>query len=220
MYERGKGLGWSQIEGYPTCDQVAGGGTKRCFLPTTEDEQCAQYSGCINLNESCRTTSGGIGRTWCCPPNLPPPPWERCIPEGVDPTQPRRQMICRQQEVSFDTLHDTRRRAIWRVQNKLCQLGVDPGPVDGQGTNSMYRIAIRQYQSINNLPQTGEVSTAMLSSMGFSASDASEIESGLNSGPLPTGSGLSDGMTRWFWPIAFSLSSVFLGVAWWKYGRR
>jgi hypothetical protein len=214
MRSRG-GLGWSDylVDGeYQTCDQVVGG-VKKCFTTTSQDETCARNSGCFALTERCTTTSRGSGNVWCCPRDLPPPPGMPCLPQSTA-------MVCQRHAIRCATLENDDQYATCRVQKALCDQGVDPGPIDGRGDSNMFPIAVRMYKSRNGIsPANDDISdTRFLEALGVVGDD--RVRRGSGQGDRPPGSGLPPGVTNWFWPIAFSLSSVFLGVSWWKYGRR
>lgn len=224
------GLGWSdmpQTEGtwpfqrttFPTCEQVTGRGIKKCFTSTPDDIRCAQYSGCQNLHETCRTVSGTQGTAWCCPHDRPPPPHVApCIPSGVQPGAIAQTLVCRRQHVPFGTLRDARSRSIWTVQNKLCQLGIDPGPVDGTENNIAYRPAIRAFQARNNLPQTGEPDATTLRAMGLT--NAQALANAIAGRELPPGVGTGlPSMLPYMLLGGFGLSGVFLFYALKKYKR-
>ena len=216
MYEyadKRAGMGWSDYlpEGrFVTCDHVPGG-VKKCFLPTTADRRCAENSGCFELrNEGCSTTAGGSGNLWCCPRDLPPPQGSPCVAQSTA-------MVCRRHDTRCSDFYDDRSYAICRVQKALCDLGIDAGPIDGQGTSDMYPIALRMFQARNGLSTTGRVDSAVLERLGLSTDPRMPAASEDRPG---AGVGLPPGTLSYFWPVAFSAASLFLTFSWWKWGRR
>lgn len=214
MYEYLKpmgGLGWSDylVDGeYQECGQVVGG-IKKCFTTTAADETCAQNSGCFQLSDRCSTTSGGAGFAWCCPRHLPPPPGMPCLPQSTE-------MVCHLHETRCSDFTNDSEYATCRIQKALCDLGVDPGPIDGQGSSDMYRIAIRMFKSRRGLVPADENprTTAFLEQLGLHT-DPRVVRGAAPSG----GGGPRDVVTSWLWPIAFGLSTVFLGATLWRYRR-
>lgn len=216
MYEYEKasgGMGWSDyLPGgeFQTCSHVVGG-VKKCFTNASSDRRCAENSGCFELrDESCQTTSGGSGNLWCCPRHLPPPPGNPCVQQSVD-------MVCLRSDARCSDFRNERQCGVCQIQKALCDLGIDSGPIDGRGISDMYRLAVQMFQARNGLDVTGVVTPAVIERLNLQSTCAAAA---IGEGPVGPGVGLPAGVTDYFWPIAFSLSSVFLGVAWWKYGRR
>jgi len=223
------GLGWSDIPvttgwlfketTFPRCNEVESG-VKKCFTDVPADRQCADYSGCVNLSESCETISGSPGTSFCCPPDRPPPPHVApCIPEGAQPGAISQQMTCRFHHVQLSSLRDARSRSIWAVQNKLCQLGIDPGPVNGTENSNSYRPAIRAFQARQNIPVTGEPDVVTLRAMGFD--NASALANAIAGNAMPPGVGTGmPNMLPYLLVGGFGLSGIFLFFAVKKYRRR
>lgn len=204
------GLGWSDylVDGeHQECGQVVGG-VKKCFTRTSADEACAQNSGCFELSESCSTTSGGSGNAWCCPRHLPPPPGSPCLPQSTE-------MACQRHAVRCATFGNDSDYATCRIQKALCDQGVDPGPIDGQGDSDMYRIAIRMYKARQGIiPDNDDPSSAIfLERLGLSS------DTRVSRGAQSRGLSLPPAVTNWFWPVAFGLSTVFFGATLFRYGR-
>ena len=215
MYEYKRasgGLGWSdylQNGQFVPCDEVVGG-VRKCFTTTSADRLCAENSGCFELRgQSCTTTSGGTGTQWCCPRHLPPPPGYPCVPQSTN-------MVCRRHDNRCSSFSTSRECGICQIQKALCDLGIDAGPVDGRGASDMYRIAIRMFQARNGLPVTGEVTLPLLERLNLQATCATAAT---GSGPSGPGVGLTGSSMQLFWPLAFSVSSVFLIYALWRHGR-
>lgn len=223
------GMGWSDMPvttgwlfketTFPSCGDVENG-IKKCFTDTRADLRCAEYSGCRNIRgELCETVSGTPGAAWCCPPDRPPPPHVAlCVPEGTRPGAVAQEMTCRFHHVPFSSLFDARSRSVWTVQNKLCQLGIDPGPVDGTENSSHYRPAIRAFQTQRGLPVTGQPDVVTLSAMGLTNSQSlADAISG--SSLLPGGGAGTTNLLPIMMIGAFGLSGVFLFYAVKKYKR-
>lgn len=159
-YERAFGMGWSDISGYPTCPQQPGGGAKQCYTTSPDDQARAQAQGCFDLREPCRTTSGTAGAAMCCP------------------AMPRRHatdMRCYREILPRVSMQDPAEQNIWDMQRKLCKMGVDVGPINGQVGSASFRAAIKAYQARVGLSQTGNADEATLRSMGFSAQRSVDI---------------------------------------------
>lgn len=227
-YEK-NGLGWSDIPittgwwpfeetTYPRCSDVTDG-IQKCFTDHPDDQRCATYSGCRELTgQTCETVSQKPGTKWCCPPDKPPPPPAPCIPEGATTTPAATAqggMTCRFHHVPFSSLQgDAEARSIWTVQNKLCQLGIDPGPVDGTENHARYHQAIREFQARANVRVTGQPDAVTLRAMGLT--NAQSIASILN----PAGIGTTMPSFLPFLMVgAFGLSGAFLFFAVKKFKR-
>jgi hypothetical protein len=106
------------------------------------------------------------------------------------------------------------------VQNKLCQLGIDTGRVDGTENHPRYRQAIREFQSRKRIPVTGNPDAVTLRAMDLdNYQSLATVLSAAGSSILPSiGTGTSTIL-----PImmigAFGLSGMFLFYAWKKYKR-
>lgn len=82
------GLGWTNVVGSTTCNEVPEG-QPRCFRTTTVDgsppeEDFARNQGCLPLDSGadCETSPyGNPGKQWCCPTGWPREP-------GAGPLQP------------------------------------------------------------------------------------------------------------------------------------
>ncbi len=214
MYESLKGLGalgWSDhMPGgeFVPCQHVVGG-VKKCFTTTAGDRQCAENSNCFELRaESCTTTSGGTGKLWCCPRHLPPPPGNPCTPQSTA-------MVCRRHDARCSSFSDRRRHGICLIQKALCDVGIDAGPIDGHGTSDMYPIALRMFQARNNIDTTGRPDVATRAKLRVGPDAAAADDDEPRPGEVP-----DLGSISYFWPIAFSASSLFLMFSWWKFGRR
>jgi len=213
MYEylKAPGLGWSDyfVDGeYQECGQVVGG-VKKCFTTASADRTCAQNSGCFELTDRCDTTSGGTGNTWCCPRHLPPPPGMPCLSQSTE-------MVCHRHEMRCTEVEDDRAYAICRVQKAMCEQGVDPGPIDGRGDASMFPIAVRMYKArVGISPANDDINDLeFLRRLGLHTDE--RVRGGA---ARPRGPGLPPAVVNWFWPVAFGMSSLFLGFSWWRYGK-
>jgi hypothetical protein len=169
MYEFSKdmGMGWSYVDGYPSCQDFPGGGVQGCFINDTTENPLAERNGCIllenptgNRETLCRTTVGREGRRWCCP-STPRVEWGG---PGGHPFQ----YVCQTSRVSRSSLNDPGRQAVYDAQERLCTLRIDPGRIDGDASKTMTQNAIRAYQYRAGIPQTGRFDDVTLRSLGFS----------------------------------------------------
>ena len=208
MYEFGvKGLGWSEISGYPTCETVTGGGIKRCFTSAESDQNCARSCGCHQTQETCQTASGNGGTRWCCP---------RDCPSTANGCTPRTQnLICDLNRIDASGLTDPRERAVWVLKNRLCSQRIDPGAVNGSQDQRLVE-ALRTFQTRQGLPVTGQADTATLFRLGFSASEATQYSSAIAQ-PADL---ISQVQLPWGLIAASTAASMFLMFAVWKYVRR
>jgi len=106
-------------------------------------------------------------------------------------------------------------RATWDVQEKLCTLGIDPGPIDGREHTTSYIEAIRSFQARNGLPQTGAPDRTTLYRMGFSQVEANRISGAV----IPSGGGGGVALP-WGAIIGSTLAASFLMVGAWMYVKR
>jgi len=168
MYEQKHGLGWSDIADYPACGNIPGGGVERCFLDhVPSDLAIAQYNGCVRLGTSCRTTSGNAGYRWCCPPFT-----MQSVPAGGDTA---RTLLCQSSRQARGAMQTDRERALWDVQNRLCELGLDPGPVSGRWGSPSFTPAVRAFQVNSRITATGTPDEVTLRAMGFSSLDVARM---------------------------------------------
>lgn len=168
MYEfpKDRGMGWSYVNGYPSCQDFPGGGVQGCFINETEDA-LAERNGCIVLENPtgsretlCRTTVGSEGRRWCCP-TTPRVEWGG---PGGHPYQ----YVCQTSRVARSSLTSPGLQAVYDAQERLCTLRIDPGRIDGNASKTMTQNAIKAYQYRAGLPQTGRFDDVTLRSLGFS----------------------------------------------------
>lgn len=208
MYEFGvKGLGWSDISGYPTCEDITGGGIKRCFTSAASDQNCARSCGCRSTQETCQTSSGNGGTRWCCPRDCP------TTAGGCTP--PTQNMICDLNRVDINSLTDTRARAIWVLKNRLCSQRIDPGAVNGTQDQRLVE-ALRTFQTREGLPVTGQSDAATLYRLGFSAAEAQQYSTAIaQSSQL-----IAPIQLPWALIAASTAASMFAMYAVWKYARR
>jgi len=155
-------LGWSDIEGYPACNEQPGGGVKRCFLDTAGDILEAARQKGFKLNERCLTTGGNQGWAYCCPSGAAPKAGSYPILMCQRNVTPRSQMANEQQ------------RVMWDIQSKLCEYPneLDSGPINGRLENPSFQPAIRAFQARRGIGMTGSVNEATLRALGFSSSQA------------------------------------------------
>jgi peptidoglycan hydrolase-like protein with peptidoglycan-binding domain len=105
------------------------------------------------------------------------------------------------------------------VQNKLCQLGIDPGPVDGTENSTKYRPAIRAFQSRQNIPVTGNPDAVTLQAMDLD--NAQSLAAAIGGGSLIPGVGVgTTSLLPYLMVGAFGLSGMFLFYAVRKYKRQ
>jgi hypothetical protein len=160
------GMGWSDIAGYPACQDFPAGGVQRCFIDNTEENALAERNGCIILENptgtrvtTCNTTSGTGGRRWCCP---------RTNIEWGGPGGHPYSYVCLASRVARSSLTSPGRQAAYDAQERLCTLRIDPGRIDGDASKLMTQTAIKAYQYRVGLPQTGGFDDVTLRSLGFS----------------------------------------------------
>lgn len=208
MYEFGvKGLGWSDLPGYPACEDITGGGIKRCFTSNPGDQSCARSCGCRQTQESCTTASGSGGTRWCCPRNCP------TTSGGCTP--PTQNLICDLNRVDISSLTDTRSRAIWTLKNRLCSQRIDPGAINGTQDQRLVE-ALRTFQTRQGLPVTGQADAATLYQLGFSAADAQQYST-MISQPLAS---IQQIQLPWLLIGATSVASLFMMYAVWRFRKR
>jgi len=104
------------------------------------------------------------------------------------------------------------------VQNKLCQLGIDPGPVDGTENDQRYRSAIRAFQLRNSIPVTGEPDAVTLRAMGLENAPSLAAAIGASSISPSFDFGTTN-LLPFLMIGAFGLSGMFLFYAMKKYKR-
>lgn len=211
MYEFGvKGLGWSDISGYPTCDGLpgagTGGGIKRCFTSAASDQNCARSCGCQSTQETCQTSSGNGGTRWCCPRNCP------TTAGGCTP--PTQNLICDLTRVDLGSLTDPRARAIWTLKNRLCSQRIDPGAVNGTQDQRLVE-AIRTFQTRQGLPVTGQADAVTFNQLGFSAAEAQQYATTISQ-PLVN---IQPIQLPWVLIATTSVASLFMMYAVWKYRK-
>jgi hypothetical protein len=68
-----------------------------------------------------------------------------------------------------------RERAMWDVQNRLCERGLDPGPVNGQWGSPSFEPAVRAFQTNARITATGSLDPVTLRAMGFGALDVARM---------------------------------------------
>lgn len=212
MYEYTKrGMGWSDISGYPSCAAITGGGIKRCFTIEDADVRCANSCGCHRTTESCRTSSGNAGFAWCCPRDCPNPnaaPGQGCVSAS-------RNLICDLNRVNRNTMTTDRERAVWDIKNKLCIERFDPGNLNGS-YDRMTSEALIAVQARNRIPQTGEADAVTLRLLGFSASDAQRLANALAEPETV----VPPVQLPWGLIAASSVASVFMLYAVWQFTKR
>lgn len=215
-----RGMGYSDIQGYPSCRDLPGGGVQRCFVQADADIQAARHNGCVEIlrgTTTCQTVAGGelggrAGRRWCCPPQA-----------MVHPSQsaPYR-LICQYDREARSAMRNAGEQAVWDVQNRLCALGIDPGPVDGRTTSSWFAPAIRAFQYREGLPETGELTPATLRQLGFSdAANMATAAQGERLTPYEYGERIfSQGAFSWGPIIGVSIASLALAAGLYVYITR
>ena len=77
--------------------------------------------------------------------------------EGISPSEAAK---------TNDTKQQDEKMIVTKVQNRLIDLGYDPGPVDGcMGPKTTE--AIRAYQSDNQMPPSGDITSELVESLGI-----------------------------------------------------
>ena len=156
-----RGMGYSDIQGYPSCSDLPGGGVQRCFIRNDADTRAARHNGCVEIlrgERNCQTTGGRAGARWCCPTEAMQDP----------STSAPRRLICQYDREPRAALQSAGERAVWDVQNRLCTMMIDPGPLNGRTNSSWFAPAVRAFQYREGLPETGELTAATLRQLGFS----------------------------------------------------
>lgn len=88
-----QGLGWSQVVGRPSCQEVPNG-HQVCFRTETvegygPEQQFARNQGCVPSGGSCTTSPhGNVGNIWCCPEGWPREPGSGPLQPGEFPPAP------------------------------------------------------------------------------------------------------------------------------------
>jgi len=203
-------LGWSEIQGYPSCNDPSGG-IKRCFTIQDVDTRCASSCGCQRSTEACRTSSGNAGYAWCCPRDCPNPN----APAGQGCTPRTRNLICDLNRTNIETLTDPRERAIWIVKNKLCSERIDPGDVNGNMDARMSE-ALTAVQTRNSIPQTGQADAVTLRVLGFPADQAQQLATAIAQEEVQT----PPLQLPWALIAASSVASMFMIYAVWQFTKR
>lgn len=204
-----EGLGWSDIEGFPTCQHYPGGGTQRCFVENAADRAKAERFHCIRMERPtdetvCTTTDGTAGRRWCCP----------SIEMRGDAVPPR--LVCERGRVDRATLLTEEERSLWDVQNALCGLGLDPGPVDGRRVAPVaLRTAIKSFQYNSMLDDTGELDDVTLRRLGFSGTRLLEMRRQL--APTPGRFAVAGAEVSWLPIVGFLAAGGFLAYVGYRY---
>lgn len=118
-------------------------------------------------------------------------------------------------------LRNEAQRAIWDIQDRLCQLRIEPGPVSGNASQPGLASAVESFQRQRGLPTTGQVDAATARAMGFSTADAMRIASAIMRTPVGTAPG-TETMARFSTPVvAASLgAAAFLAFATYSYVKR
>jgi hypothetical protein len=113
-------------------------------------------------------------------------------------------------------------QAVWDAQNRLCALGIDPGPVDGRTTSSWFAPAVSAFQYREGLPENGELTIATLRQLGFSnASSMAEAIGGERLTPYEYGRRtFSQGAFAWGPLIGVSIASIALATGLYVYLTR
>jgi len=216
-YERSMhGLGWSDYvdDGRSVpCEHVVGG-IKKCFTTTEADRVCAENSNCFELQgaerESCQTTSGGRGYLWCCSRNLPPPPGNPCVRQPLN-------LSCRIHDMRCSDFVNNDEYQTCRIKKELCNVGIDPGPIDGNSSSNMLHVAIRMFKARNQISPINEsVTPGLIRALGLNNDSRVQPDDDTPSGPGV----VPQVAMQIFWPFAFSVSSSFLMYALWKYRKR
>jgi hypothetical protein len=136
--------------------------------------RCSSVTGGV-LSSSCKTAGNRSGRLYCCLRTTLEPSAYEAMEQRIEESLQPGQRVCDVNRYSRDLLRNEAQRATWDIQDKLCQLGVDPGPVNGNASERTLAAAVRSYQRQMGLPTTGQVDAATASMMGFSASDSVRI---------------------------------------------
>jgi peptidoglycan hydrolase-like protein with peptidoglycan-binding domain len=84
--------------------------------------------------------------------------------------------------VSLTDLEDDYQRGVFRVQQALCSVGFDPGPITGRltaTTRQTYQDTIRRFQREYGLEETGREDRLTLRALGFPASEVDAVAEAL-----------------------------------------
>ena len=186
MYER-TGMGFSEIPWY-SLDAISCGGGRfdACVTATPEDQEWARQHGCEEMHmlltgntRECTTDDRNQGVVHCCHRGFTAEQLEvqderarAGIAEGV-------RMCVAQPRLYERDMRNDRQRALLRLQERLCELGFDPGQINGDDHGTHLPEAVRGFQRREGLSETGRVDAETIAAMDFRGAAAASIESGL-----------------------------------------
>lgn len=183
MYERnGGGMGWSEIPWYSSAAVVCGGGGfDACITGHPRDREWSRLHGCeeasswfgIGGSRRCTTGDGNPGTVHCCHEGVIPEEIQRqdeAAEYGVAPGQ----RVCEARRVLRGQMRNDRQMAVWSIQDRLCQMDFDPGPINGTTQSPMLLSAIHQLQRRNQIPE-GPIDAATLIIMALPQSIESTV---------------------------------------------
>jgi hypothetical protein len=131
------------------------------------------------------------------------------------------QRVCEVQRFDRAQLRNEAQRATWDIQDKLCQLRMDPGPVSGNPADRSLGAVIESFQRQRGLPTTGQVDAVTARAMGFSTADATRIASAVMRTSIGTEPG-TETMARFSTPVVVASlgAAAFLAFATYSYVKR
>jgi len=141
--------------------------------------RCTQVRTGFGGSVSCTTESRNAGTAYCCKQLTSYQ--EALVEAGQDPYQTgggvTAATICSAQRVQRSSLANAQQRAVWDIQDRLCQGGqaTDPGPVNGLINDRLVE-AIRQFQRARGVAVSGRADGATVSALGFSTAEAVAID--------------------------------------------
>jgi hypothetical protein len=224
MYERKGGMGWSEIPWHSSSAVICEGGTfDACVTDHPDDQEWARLHNCEQA--SSWFGFGGPRRCTTAPPNNNPGT-VHCCHRGVitEEIQRREELeqygvapggrVCESRRTLRGNMRNDRQIAIWSIQDRLCRMGFDPGPVDGTTRSPMLLSAIHQLQRQNQIPE-GPIDQATLLIMG--------LPQGIESTVALTSIGRTGAATIPSSPgviVAAIGAAGFLGYAIWQYAKK
>lgn len=221
MYER-VGMGVSEIPWYSSSAVFCGGGMfDACVTSMPRDVEWARIHGCIPSRSffglrgprQCSTSEGNPGTVQCC---------NRGVIREVQQQQEEAeqygiqtgQRVCEQVRALRGQMRNEVQQAIWDIQDRLCQAGFNPGPVDGTTRSANLLNAIHDFQRQRQIPE-GPADAATLLEMGLQPN----LESIIALTAIGrTGASVTQAN---FGVIAAAVGAAgFLGYAVWQYMKR
>lgn len=228
MYERNGGMGWSEIPWHHLTQSFSctGGRFDACVTADPRDQEWARIHECEEMPayffgapKQCTTapnregTGENPGTVHCCHRGVITEEHQR-REEIAEYGVAQGHRVCEERRVLRGQMRNDRQRAIWSIQDRLCQMGFDPGPVNGTTQSAMLLGAIHELQRRNQIPE-GPVDAATLVIMGlppaFESTIALTLIGRTGAAVVPVNVGV----------VAAAVGAAgFLGFAAWQYVKR